>query len=187
MLFRIGFMASFHSLYSAWRWHGVCETLQSPFPTSDDMFLSSDNHLHSFSLWQVFQLFWLQNHIEVWALLYSKVHKKGNNLTIPPPQWINFFSCTQLYSLSLTQPDWAITNHIYKEPDWLNWQFIHFKEKADSHFCQAPSISLYSLSLRDSWHYNHFPHQSIKNFLSATIEVTYTQVWNIINQITKAF
>ena len=41
----------------------------------------------------------------------------------------------------------------------------------------SSSLFLYSLSLREGWHYNHFPppihHQ---NFLSA-LEVTYTQVW----------
>ena len=49
------------------------------------------------------------------------------------------------------------------------------------------SLSLYSLSLRESWHYNHsVPHHPpTANFLR-TLELTYTQVWYIIGIVSSS-
>ena len=53
--------------------------------------------------------------------------------------------------------------------------------------CQALSLFLYSLSLRESWHHNHSvpTHQTTTNFLR-TLELTYTQVWYIIGIVSSS-
>ena len=67
-----------------------------------------------------------------------------------------------------------------------NINFIHVSN-IKSELCALVvklSLSLYSLSLRESWHYNHsVPHH---RKLFKHLEMTYTQVWYIIGIVSSS-
>ena len=63
---------------------------------------------------------------------------------------------------------------------------LHFYMKATFLFIVKLSLSLFSLTLRESWHYNHSTTPPTHRKLFKHLEVTYSQVWYIIGIVSSS-